>query len=755
MDLSIVKTIRLSISKNRLVFNLIMPVFILLLLIFGWVAANRQVDMLTQATISAYQKAELEIVRAAARSINAYINDQMHLHNVNDITWIEQNIFKLFIKPIKLLQSGDAWIYAPDHVVFDLSEDFPDKYKGKSMAQIFHLQKKMGASHFKEMTDAVRQSKEGVGWYIWLPEKGKEIAAWTPVNVGEYIWSIGLSVPLPEILAYTGAGKQIRTIKLAMSIATIASLFFLTAWGGIAWLKEQVAEELKQREKDMHQATVRYKSIIQTVIDGFWLTDLNGNLLEVNDACCRMSGYNETELLSMNIVDLEGGMNQDEIAAKIDEVNRLGYSRFETKHRRKGGGLYDVEVTAQYLVGENEKIFIISRDISERKQMEELESQLIQAQKMESVGRLAGGVAHDFNNMLSIILGNVELIQDDIDRDNLLFSKVSEIQKAAQRSANLTRQLLAFARRQTIRPKIINLNHTIEGMLKMLNRLIGEDIDLLWRPKEHLWSVKIDTSQIDQILANLCVNARDAIKDIGKVTIETDNICFDEEYCRRHQGFIPGEFVLIAFSDNGCGMDKETSNKLFEPFFTTKSRGKGTGLGLAIIYGIIKQNNGFVNVYSELGQGTTFKLYLPRHNQSEKQESVVVKEKSRKGVETILVVEDETSILEVTQTMLERLGYTVLTASTPKAAIETGNACNQKIDLLITDVVMPSMNGRELAKKMHHLFPEMKVLYMSGYTANVIAHRGILDEGLYFINKPFSKNDISLKVRQILDANDA
>ncbi|PIE63481.1 MAG: hypothetical protein CSA25_00135 [Desulfobacter postgatei] len=638
--MNIVKTIRFSIFRNRLAFNLIMPVFIVSLLIVGWVAANKQVDMLTQATISAYQKAELEIVRVAARSISIYINDQIHLHNFNDINRFEQNILKLFIKPIKLLQSGDAWIYAPDHVVFDLSEDFPDEYKGKSMDQIFHIQKELGASHFENMVHAVKNSQEGVGWYIWLPEKGREIAAWTPVKVGDYTWSIGLSVPLPEVLVYTGAGKQIRTIKLTMSIATIASLVFLTAWGCGAWLKERVAEELRQREKDIHKTTVRYKSIIQTVIDGFWLTDLNGKLLEVNDACCRMSGYNETELLSMHIVDLEGNMNQDEVAAKIDEVKHLGYSRFETKHRRKSGACYDVEVTAQYLVDENEKLFIISRDISERKQMEELESQLIQAQKMESVGRLAGGVAHDFNNMLSIILGNVELMQDDIDQGNPLRSKVYEIQKAAQRSADLTRQLLTFARRQKINPKIINLNHTIEGMLKILKRLIGEDIDLLWRPKKHLWSVKIDTSQINQVLANLCVNARDAIKDTGKVTIETDNICFDEDYCRRHRGFIPGEFVLIAFSDNGCGMDKETINNLFEPFFTTKSRGKGTGLGLAIIYGIIKQHNGFVNIYSEPEQGTTFKLYLPRHEKCEEQESVVIKEKSRKGFETILLVED-------------------------------------------------------------------------------------------------------------------
>jgi len=736
-----------------LAFNLTMPLFIISLLIFGWFAANKQVETLIQATISAYQRAELEIVRVAARSINLFIDEQMNFHHFNDITRIEQTIFKLFIKPIKLLQNGDAWIYAPNHVVFDLSEDFPDEYKGKSMDQIFNIQKKFGASHFENMAEAVKNSQEGVSWYIWLPDKGREIAAWTPVKVGDYTWSIGLSVPLPEILEYTGIEKQIRTIKLTMSIATIVALIFLSAWGYGVWTKERVEHELKQREKDIQRATVRYKTIIQTIIDGFWLTDLSGKLLEVNDACCRMTGYNETELLSMHVVDLEGNMNQDEIAAKIDEVKRLGYSRFETKYRCKNGSLYDVEVTVQYLADENEKLFIISRDISESKRMEKLQRQLIQAQKMESVGSLAGGVAHDFNNMLSIILGNVELLQNTIDQDNPLFPRVDGIKKAAQRSADLTRQLLAFARRQTIAPKILNLNHSIEGMLKMLKRLIGEDIDILWCPKKHLWLVKMDTSQIDQILANLCINARDAIEDIGKVTIETDNICFDNDYCREHRGFTPGEFVLIAVSDNGCGMDKETIDKLFEPFFTTKRRGKGTGLGMATVYGIIKQNKGFINVYSELGQGTTFKLYLPRHRKCQDEESVVVKEKPLKGFETILLVEDEKLILEVTKTTLEQLGYTVLTANTPKEAMRIGKSFNKKIDLLITDVVMPLMNGRELAEKMFQFLPDIKILYMSGYTANVIAHKGILDEGLYFINKPFSKQDISVKLRKILDEN--
>nr|WP_319490500.1 ATP-binding protein [uncultured Desulfobacter sp.] len=400
-------------------------------------------------------------------------------------------------------------------------------------------------------------------------------------------------------------------------------------------------------------------------------------------------------------------------------------------------------------------IIIFTEDTTEHKkaeaEKEKLQAQLTQAQKMESIGRLAGGVAHDFNNMLSIILGNSEIMLEDIKPEHPCASNLKEIQNAAQRSSDLTRQLLAFARKQTISPKVLNSNHIIEGMLKMLKRLIGEDIDLLWQPKTDLWPIKIDPSQIDQMLANLCVNARDAIKDVGKVTIETDNISFDEAYCEHHTGFIPGNYVLISISDSGCGMNKKTSMHLFEPFFTTKKKGEGTGLGLATVYGIVKQNNGFINVYSELDQGTTFKIYLPRYSGNIEEKVERKQGELLKGHETILLVEDEKAILTMIRQMLERLCYTVLTASTPDEAIRISNVSGTKIDLLITDVVMPSMNGRELAEKILLSFPNMKCLYMSGYTANVIAHRGILDEGLNFIGKPFSNQDLSIKLREIFD----
>ena len=398
----------------------------------------------------------------------------------------------------------------------------------------------------------------------------------------------------------------------------------------------------------------------------------------------------------------------------------------------------------------------IATEITKRKQSEaekeKLQDQLAQAQKMESVGRLAGGVAHDFNNMLGVILGHTELALLKADEKHDLYSDLKEIQNAAKRSADTTKQLLAFARKEIISPKYLDLNDTVESMLNMLRRLIGEDINLVWQPFVNLWTVKMDPSQIDQVLVNLCVNARDAIAGVGKIAIATGQHTFDVEYCNEHPGSIPGDFVLLAISDNGCGMDKKTLEDLFEPFFTTKEVGKGTGLGLATVFGIVKQNNGFINVYSEPGQGSTFEIYLPRLVIHEDTGKVISEKKAAAGgTETILLVEDEPSILRMTRMMLERKGYSVLSAATPSQALEEAEKHSGSIDLLMTDVVMPEMNGRDLSGKISALYPGIRLLFMSGYTANVIAHQGVLDDGVAFIQKPFSMEDMTAKLRGILD----
>ncbi len=416
-----------------------------------------------------------------------------------------------------------------------------------------------------------------------------------------------------------------------------------------------------------------------------------------------------------------------------------------------------VSTTPITFQGENMAL-VIMMDISERKQAEKeqkkLQAQLTQAQKMESVGRLAGGVAHDFNNMLTIINGYAQISIEMLDPAVPLYKNIWEILNAGKRSEGLVRQLLAFARRQTINPVPLDLNDTISNMLKMLQRLIGENIDLVWHPGSNLWQVKIDPSQVDQIMANFAVNAGDAISNVGRLIIETKNVVLDEAYCRRYSYFVPGKYVMLSVSDTGCGMEKEVQDNLFEPFFTTKGIGKGTGLGLSTIYGIVKQNNGFINVYSEPGQGTVFKVYLPPHEAQQAVATPNAKESARKmpsGDETILLVEDEPAILRMGREMLEKLGYTVLAAEKPEDALQLAKEHGPRIHLLITDVIMPEMNGRELASKLSGRFPGLRTLYMSGYTRDVIAHHGVLDEGVHFIQKPFSIQNLAVKVREAIN----
>jgi PAS domain S-box-containing protein len=477
-----------------------------------------------------------------------------------------------------------------------------------------------------------------------------------------------------------------------------------------------------------------------------------------NQGALKNLHYTLEDFKDLTPVDLKPEFTETGFRAMIQPllVHELESITFATVHRRADGSLYPVEIHLQLMDADGDRVFVaIAFDITERKRAEEerekLRAQLIQAQKMESVGRLAGGVAHDFNNMLSVIVGHAELSLMRLEEDHPLRYDLQDILKAAQRSTELTRQLLAFARKQPVAPKVLDLNETVAEMIKMLQRLIGEDIELRWLPGGSECLVEIDPSQLNQILANLCVNARDAIAGTGRVTIETESATFDDDYCAHTTGFMAGEYVLLAVSDNGCGMDKETVDKVFEPFFTTKEMGRGTGLGLATVYGIVSQNNGFITVYSEPGMGTTFRIYLPR----QKTVAFVPKDAApgtlTGGHETILLVEDEPAILKIGRAILENLGYRVLSADTPAEAVRLAEEHGGQIRLLLTDVIMPQMNGSELSQKLQNLIPGLACLFMSGYTADIIARRGVLEEGVHFIQKPFSPQVLAAKVRRILD----
>ena len=393
-------------------------------------------------------------------------------------------------------------------------------------------------------------------------------------------------------------------------------------------------------------------------------------------------------------------------------------------------------------------------DITERKKAEKerqkLEAQLNMAQRMESVGRLAGGIAHDFNNMLTAILGHTQIALLNASVSDPIYEDISVIEQCAFRSAEIVRQLLAFARKQNVAPCVLNLNDTVTGMRKMLHRLIGEDIDFSWIPGVDLWPVKIDPSQIDQLLANLCVNARDAISGIGRITIETANAVFNEEYCSLHTEYHAGNHVMLSVKDDGCGMDAQTVGQIFEPFFTTKEVGRGTGLGLAMVYGIVKQNDGFIVVDSVPDTGTVIKLYFPRSVEKPEKNETIVSAIPRGEGETILLVEDEKSILQVTETMLVKLGYHVYSADTPGEAIRLTETGDMKVELLLSDVIMPEMNGRDLARRIRRKHPEVKCLFMSGYAAGVIARRDIIDEKVNFLRKPFTMKSLAEEIRKVL-----
>jgi PAS domain S-box-containing protein len=493
-------------------------------------------------------------------------------------------------------------------------------------------------------------------------------------------------------------------------------------------------EQQQQRER----AEAKFRVLFESSSDGILIADIETKQFKyANPAVCRFLGYSATELESLKVADIHPKDELPIIITNFEEQVR-GEKELtpDISCLRKDGSVVYADVNAVPIMIDGRACLAgFFRDITERKlaeqEQEKLQAQLIQAQKMESVGRLAGGVAHDYNNILSVILGYTELALDRDDLPQGLHDDLKAIYSSAIRSRDITRQLLAFARKQTIAPEVLDLNITIESMLSILRRLIGEDLDLAWLPGRTVWPVLMDPSQIDQILANLCVNARDAIADVGKVTIETGTVTIDQEYCWDHSGFVPGDFVVLSVSDNGCGMDRDTLGQIFEPFYTTKAVGKGTGLGLATVYGIVKQNNGFINVYSEPDEGTTFRVYLPRQAGAIPENILELKGKTAMGRgELLLVVEDDVSILKLAERILSGLNYKVLTAKTPGEALSLAEAHNAEIDLLITDVVMPEMNGRELAEKLQaNLCPNLKCLYMSGYTANVIAHRGVLDKG--------------------------
>ncbi|MGB0012711.1 MAG: ATP-binding protein [Candidatus Sulfotelmatobacter sp.] len=535
---------------------------------------------------------------------------------------------------------------------------------------------------------------------------------------------------------------QFRSTMIRLSLFVVLAVL-------ICWLNAA----LRAAQESLRRSEMNFRSLVTNAPYGICRCDSAGQLLDANPALLTMLGYAVTsELVGKHL----GGLYSDthrwfELADYLHSA--APFNGLIAEWKRKDGITILVRVSGRAVCNDERKTAfeLFAEDVTERRA---LEQQLQQSQKMEAIGRLAGGIAHDFNNLLMVISGYSEFLLDRLGPDPALRGPAQEIAGASQRASSLTRQLLAFSRKQMLAPKILDLNGVVTENLKMLTRVIGEDIDLVMVPAPSLGAVRADAGQIDQVIMNLAVNARDAMPSGGKLTIETSNVSLDEEYARFHAPLRPGDYVMLAISDTGLGMDSETQSHIFEPFFTTKGP-KGTGLGLSTVYGIVKQSGGYIWVNSEPGKGTSFKIYLPRIAERAEPAQVVASNESaftEPGTETILLAEDEANLRYLARQFLEKQGYKVIEAADGAVAMQIAVAHEGVIHLLLTDVIMPGMNGRELAQRISEIRPQTKVLYMSGYTENVIGHNGTLDAGVRLLQKPFTLRDLKSKVREVLDS---
>jgi PAS domain S-box-containing protein len=499
-----------------------------------------------------------------------------------------------------------------------------------------------------------------------------------------------------------------------------------------------------------------YQELVENANDIIFTHDLDGNITSLNRAGEQITGYTREEASNMNVLQVVAPAYRKTLAELIkrrfaDEVK----GAFEIEILAKDGRKVVLEVSTRLITknGEAMRVQGIARDVTHRKHLEE---QLMQAQKMEAIGHLAGGVAHDFNNLLTAVTGYSDLVLRRLGSDSPVRQEVEQIKRAGQRATTLTRQLLAFSRKQMLQPRVLDLNSVLSDVERLLKRLIGENIQLIMVLGAELGRVKADPGQIEQIIMNLAVNARDAMPHGGTLTVGTANVMLDEDYAAQHVDVRPGRYVMLAVSDTGMGMDADTQTRIFEPFFTTKAKGKGTGMGLSTVYGIVKQSGGNIWVYSEPNQGSTFKIYLPRiDDAADVQELPSHEAEISTGTETVLLVEDEEAVRSLICRILRSGGYTVLESLSPEDALRIVREHPEPIHLLLSDVIMPHMSGREVANKVSLLSPNTKVLFMSGYTDDALGQHGVLDPGTAFLQKPFEPDALARKVREVLDGGQA
>ncbi len=521
----------------------------------------------------------------------------------------------------------------------------------------------------------------------------------------------------------------------------------------LTFVSRQLASaiEIKRNELALRRSEARYRSLVQSSVYGIYRSSIEGRFLDVNPALITMLGYESAEQVLLLDPEKDVFAQPQEHARLIEEFRRSGrLDGIELKWKRKDGVVITVRISGRAVASADEPADVleaIAEDVTDRRA---LEDQLRQSQKMEAVGRLAGGVAHDFNNLLMVISGYAEVILSNLPSEDPLHEKGRAIQLAADRATTLTRQLLAFSRKQLLELKIVDVNAIVEDMERLLRPLIGENVELVTELTPQAAHIRADAGQIEQVLMNLVVNAKDAMPEGGRLTIQTQNIVMDEGHRRGPQFIRPGRYVMLSVSDTGSGMDKETQSRIFEPFFTTKEKGKGTGLGLSTVYGIVKQSGGYVMVHSEVDHGSAFQIYLPQVEGAAEKQTVATPDAASGGNETVLLVEDEESVRQLVRDTLAARGYRVLEAESGEAGLAKAEQHAGKIDMVITDVVMPGMTGREMVNQLAQARPGVKVLYLSGYTEDAILSDGSIESGTAFLQKPFSLQNLSKKVREVL-----
>ena len=717
-----------------------LPALLIILNIIAWLWLYQHKNQIEDVAITTFQHTQLEIVHAVARSVSSYVAHEVVRKEQPAISEIEQEVLKRFVEPILILDNGDAWIYAPDHVVFDLSSDFPDIYRGKSMAEIFAIQAEKGASHYEEMTEAVMSAREGVGWYIWLPEKGKEIAAWTPVRVAGRTWTIGLSTPLPEILAATGASQQTRTYFGLMGAFSVFTVFLVFCW----FMAHLIA---RKQEEALRESEEKYRLLVENANDAIFVAQ-DDVVKYANPSTLRITGYSGEELTQIPFVNLIHPEDRDMVfgryirALKSERVT----SNYSFRSINKTGEELWLQINSVLISWEGKPAILnFVRDTSAEKR---LEAQLMDIRKMEALGTLAGGIAHDFNNLLMGIQGRTSLMLMDTDFSQQHYEDLKGIEDIVKRAAGLNNQLLGFARKGKYQVNPTDLNKLVHKTSQMFGRT-NKDVRINTKFQEDLWTVEVDRSQIEQVLFSLFFNSHDAMPAGGELYLQTENVTLDESFTEPDQ-LCAGKYVKMSVTDTGVGIDEAIRERIFEPFFTTKRMGRGTGLSLASAYGIIKNHSGMIHVYSKKDEGTTFSIYLPA---SEKEiiEQKALPEEIFRGTETVLLVDDEDMIIDIGEKILKMMGYDVMTATSGRDALELYKENQIKIDLVVLDMIMPGISGGETYDRLKGINPNVKVLLSSGYSMDGQASE-ILKRGCSgFIQKPFRMSHLSQIIREILD----